>query len=136
VSDEPRGSRRRPLILVAEDYTDTRELFQEFLQLQGYDVITAADGADALDKARAAHPDLVLMDLSMPVLDGYEVTRALKQDERTRDIPVLAHSAHAMAIHTTLAREAGCDTVVPKPSPPQVMAEKIRAMLAASKPSR
>lgn len=124
------------MILVAEDYTDTRELFQEFLQLQGYDVITAADGAVALEKAREAHPDLVLMDLSMPILDGYEVTRALKQDESTRDIPVLAHSAHAMEVHSNRAREAGCDTVVPKPSPPQAMADKIRAMLAASKPSR
>jgi CheY-like chemotaxis protein len=126
------GARSRPLILVAEDYTDARELFQEFLELQGYDVIVARDGGQAVERARAELPDLVLMDISMPVLDGLDATRALKHDAATRDIPILAHSAHALVSDALAARAAGCDTVVPKPSAPSAMADKIRAMLAAS----
>jgi two-component system, cell cycle response regulator DivK len=128
-----RAVRERPLILVAEDYSDARELLQECLQLEGFDVVVASNGEEAVRRARVELPDAVVMDLSMPVLDGYDATRQLKQDVRTREIPVVAHSGHLMPRHTEQARLAGCETIVPKPCRPSAMAARIRALLHTSR---
>jgi CheY-like chemotaxis protein len=126
--------RRRPLILVAEDFSDARELYKELFELEGYDVILAADGAEALRIAQDRDPDVVIMDLSMPVLDGVGAAMALKSDAKTRHIPIVALTGHVLPQHQSQAREAGCDTVVSKPCVPSALADKIRSMLHASKP--
>lgn len=124
----------RPVILVVDDYTDARELYQQFLELEGYDVHVAADGQEAVALAHEIAPDLVLMDLSMPVLDGVSATQALRRADATRHIPVVALSGHVLPRHSAAARQAGCDTVLPKPILPTELASKIRSMLHASKP--
>ena len=123
-------------MLVTEDVTDARELFQIFLESEGFDVVTASNGREAVQRAQECSPDVVVMDLSMPVMDGFSATEHLKRDARTRDIPVVALSGHVMAQHTARAREAGCDTIMPKPSSLTEVAAKIRTMLQPSKPRR
>lgn len=134
MSTAAKRSRERPLILVADDFTDALELYQEFLGLEGYDVVVAANGEEALRLARELDPDFILMDLSMPIMDGYAAAEALRLDEQTRDIPILALTGHVMAKHTARARDAGCDTVVSKPCMPADLSAKIRSMLHVSKP--
>ncbi|HLU67022.1 MAG TPA: response regulator [Kofleriaceae bacterium] len=129
-----KSARARPVILVADDFSDARELYQEFLELEGFDVVLASNGREAVDRARETQPDLVLMDLSMPVLDGYGATEQLKEDAATRDIPVVALSGHVMPRHGAEARDAGCETVLPKPCLPTEVAAKIRSLLHASRP--
>jgi two-component system, cell cycle response regulator DivK len=127
---------RRPLVLVTEDVTDARELFQTYLQFEGFDVVLAANGEEAVERARDVQPDVVVMDLSMPVMDGFAAAEHLKSDARTRDIPVVALSGHVLPQHTDKAREAGCDTILPKPCALNDVAKKIRTLLHTSKPSR
>jgi len=102
-------------ILVVDDNLDSRELVAKILQNRGYNVIEALDGEDALNKAREERPALILMDISLPKLDGYEVTRRLKALEELRDIPVIALTAHAMKGDREKALAAGCQGYVPKP---------------------
>src|SRR5690242_2592824 len=89
---EPAPERLR--VLVVEDYPDGRDLYAEYLAYAGYDVDVAATGEEAIALARECHPDVILMDLSLPVMSGFEATRILKADERTKDIPVMAVSGH------------------------------------------
>jgi CheY-like chemotaxis protein len=103
------------LILVVDDYADSRELYADYLDYSGFSVEQAATGSEALRKAIAGVPDLILMDLSLPDVDGWEATRRLKADGRTRQIPVLALTAHAMRSHAKSAQEAGCDGFIAKP---------------------
>jgi CheY-like chemotaxis protein len=98
--------------------------------LSGYDVIEAENGAEALDRTAAHEPDVVLMDLSLPVLDGWEATRRLKGDERTAHIPVVALTAHDGAGELQRATHAGCDWFVPKPCPPDALIAEVRRLLA------
>ena len=86
-----------PLILVVDDYQDAREMYAEYLQFSGFRVAEARNGNEALEQAFALKPDLILMDLSLPGMDGWEATRQLKSDERTRHIPVVALTGHALA---------------------------------------
>jgi two-component system, cell cycle response regulator DivK len=123
-------------VLVTEDVTDARELFQVFLESEGFEVITATNGREAVERAQDLQPDVVVMDLSMPVMDGFSATRQLKTDERTRDIPIVALSGHVMSHHQNRAREAGADAVMPKPSPLNDVAAKIRTMLHPAKARR
>ena len=102
-------------ILVVDDNLDSRELVAKILQNRGYNVIEALDGEDALNKAREERPALILMDISLPKLDGYEVTRRLKALEELRDIPIIALTAHAMKGDREKALAAGCQGYVPKP---------------------
>lgn len=120
-------------MLVTEDITDARELFQIFLESEGFEVVTASNGREAVQRAQDCQPDCIMMDLSMPVLDGFSATEQLKNDPRTSGIPVVALSGHVMAQHTSRAREAGCDTIMPKPSALTDVAAKIRTMLHPSK---
>jgi two-component system cell cycle response regulator DivK len=128
------GGQEKKLVLVVDDYDDGRDMYAEYLRFAGYRVDVARDGQEALDKAQGTQPpDIILMDLSLPVVDGWEATRRLKQDERTRDIPVMAVSAHAMLGHAESAREAGADAFVPKPCLPQDVETKIRDLLKPRK---
>jgi two-component system cell cycle response regulator DivK len=102
-------------ILLVEDNSQNRRLAQFLLTAQGYVVYEATTGPEALELARAHLPDLILMDLRLPGLDGYAVTRALKDDERTKQIPVIALTAFAMEGDREKALEAGCDDYITKP---------------------
>jgi two-component system, cell cycle response regulator DivK len=119
-----------PLVLVVDDMEDGREICAEYLTYHSYRVATAADGFEALDKAFALLPDIILMDLSLPGLDGWEATRRLKNDERTRLIPVIALTAHALSSARDEALAAGCDAVVTKPVLPRELELAIRRQLA------
>src|SRR6185295_717425 len=118
-----------PLVLVVDDVDHGREIFAEYLEFRGFRVATAADGLEALEKAFELLPDVILMDLSLPGIDGWEATRRLKQDERTRDIPVIALTAHALASAHDKAREVGCNAVVTKPCLPQELEQEVRRQL-------
>lgn len=120
-----------PLILVVDDFEDNRDMYAQFLRFSGFRVEEAVDGREALDKAFATLPDLIVMDLSLPGLDGWEATRRLKKDDRTRHIPVIAVTGHALAGHSEGAREAGCDAFVTKPCVPADLVTQIRKMLGA-----
>jgi CheY-like chemotaxis protein len=120
-----------PLVLVVDDVEHGREIFAEYLEFRGFRVATAADGLEALDKAFELLPDIILMDLSLPGLDGWEATRRLKVDERTKSIPVIALTAHALASAHDKAMAAGCDSVVTKPCPPRDLDAEVRRLLAA-----
>jgi CheY-like chemotaxis protein len=121
---------QQPLVLVVDDFQDNREMYAEFLAYQGFRVIQAANGLEALDQAFTNHPDIIIMDLSLPVMDGWEATRRLKADQRTNAIPVVALTGHAMQGHSKGAIEAGCDSFVAKPCLPDQLVAEIRKMLS------
>jgi len=102
-------------ILVVEDNQDNRELVVKVLKINGYNVIEAVDGEEAIEKTRAENPNLILMDLFIPKIDGYEVTRRLKRDIDLKSIPIIALTAHAMKGDMEVALAAGCDGYIPKP---------------------
>jgi CheY-like chemotaxis protein len=102
-------------ILLVEDQEMNRDMLSRRLKKRGYEVSIAVDGAEGVDKARRESPDLILMDMSLPVMDGWEATRTLKADEATRAIPVVALTAHAMSTDRDKALEAGCDAYETKP---------------------
>lgn len=125
-----------PLILVVDDYEDAREMYAEYLRFCGFRVAEARNGNEALEQAFALMPDLILMDLSLPGMDGWEATRQLKADERTRQIPVVALTGHALAGASEGARRAGCDSFVTKPCLPDDLVVEVRRMLEQTQASR
>ena len=129
-----RGDRQRPLVLIVEDQSDLRQLYAQELTISGFDVIEAGNGLEAITHTSAHFPDVVLMDLSLPVVDGWEATRRLKNDSRTAHIPVVALTAHDGSGELQRATRAGCDWFVPKPCPPNDLIEEIRRVLASSRP--
>jgi len=122
-----------PLILVVDDYQDAREMYAEYLQFSGFRVAEARNGNEALEQAFALKPDLILMDLSLPGMDGWEATRRLKSDEATRHIPIVALTGHALAGASEGARRAGCDSFVTKPCLPDDLVIEVRRMLGTAK---
>jgi len=116
-------------ILVAEDDLDNRRIVVKVLSACGYETIEATDGNAAVSLARSEHPDLVIMDLAMPGVDGWEASRRLKADAQTADIPIIALTAHAMRGDEERAREAGCDGYLPKPCRPETLRETVRRFL-------
>ena len=122
-----------PLILVVDDYQDAREMYAEYLQFSGFRVAEARNGNEAVDQAFALRPDLILMDLSLPGKDGWEATRELKADDRTRHIPIVALTGHALAGASDGAKKAGCDSFVTKPCLPDDLVVEVRRMLNAVK---
>jgi two-component system, cell cycle response regulator DivK len=122
----------RPRVLLVDDYPDAREMYSEYLQFSGFDVVEAANGMEALQRAVDASPDIILMDLSLPVMDGWEATRRLKADERTSSIPVVALTGHALAGISEGAKQAGCDAFVTKPCLPEDLVREIRRVLEHS----
>ena len=119
-----------PLILVVDDYQDAREMYAEYLQFSGFRVAEARTGNEAVEQAFALLPDLILMDLSLPGMDGWEATRVLKADQRTRNIPVVALTGHALAGSAAGAKKAGCDSFVTKPCLPDDLVVEVRRMLS------
>ena len=128
------GARERQLVLVVEDYQDAREMYAAYLQFSGFDVAEAQNGVEAVEKTTELLPDIVLMDLALPRMDGWEATRRLKADPRTRHIPVVALTGHALAGHAEGAREAGCDSFVTKPCLPDALVAEIRRLLDQPRP--
>jgi CheY-like chemotaxis protein len=124
------ADRHRPLILIVEDQHELRQLYAQQLSLSGFDVIEAENGADAIAHTTSHVPDVVLMDLSLPVVDGWEATRRLKSDRRTAHIPVVALTAHDGSGELQRATRAGCDWFVPKPCPPDALITEVRRVLA------
>ena len=120
----------RPRVLLVDDYPDAREMYSEYLEFCGFDVVEAANGIEALERAADAAPDIILMDLSLPVMDGWEATRRLKADKRTASIPVVALTGHALAGISEGARNAGCDAFVTKPCLPEDLVKEIRKVLS------
>ena len=116
-------------ILVVEDNEMNRDMVGRRLQRRGYYVVVAVDGQEGIDMAHSEDPDLILMDMSLPVLNGWEATRKLKQDERTKGIPIIALTAHAMASDRESAIEAGCDDYDTKPLEFSRLISKIHALL-------
>jgi two-component system, cell cycle response regulator DivK len=126
----PTTDRSRPLVLIVEDETDLRRLYAQQLIYSGFDVIEAGNGADAIARTTSHAPDVVLMDLSLPVVDGWEATRRLKADNRTAHIPVVALTAHDGSGELQRATNAGCDWFVPKPCPPDALIVEVKRVLA------
>ena len=121
--DTRRREERRPLVLLVDDYHDCREMYAMYLSLAGFRVVKARDGFEALALARKERPDLVLMDLGLPGIDGCEATRRLKQDNATRDVPVVALTAQA-PLAGDLHETAGFEAVITKPCLPDELAEQ------------
>jgi CheY-like chemotaxis protein len=119
-----------PLVLIVEDYQDAREMYVEYLKFSGFRVAEARNGLEALERAFELRPDVILMDLALPRMDGWEATRRLKSDARTSGIPVVALTGHALAGHVEGARRAGCDSFVTKPCLPDALVAEIRRILS------
>lgn len=126
-------TRAAPLILVVDDFPDNRQMYAEYLTFSGLAVEEAENGHEALEKAFAMLPDLIVMDLSLPGLDGWEATRRLKNDARTKRIPVIALTGHALAGHSKGAMDAGCDAFITKPCLPERLLEEVHKMLSSAK---
>ena len=128
--------RRSPLVLVVDDFEDNRAMYAEYLAYSGYSVEQAADGEEAVKLAQDLLPDIVVMDLSLPIMDGWEATRRLKADPATSGIPVVALTAHAMKSDHDRAMASGCDDFATKPIEFTVLLEKIRRALGAGSAPR
>lgn len=120
----PAGSKR---VLLVEDNLDNRTIYSTILRHEGFEVLTAVSGEEALEKAAGEAPDVILLDISIPGVDGWTVATRLKNGEETREIPIIAVTAHALAEHEERAREVGCDGYLAKPvSPMRVLEEVLR----------
>lgn len=117
-------------ILLVEDHEDNRNIYRTILEHYGFRVAVAADGRAGLQMAREELPDLILMDLSIPYVDGWEATRQLKEDAATSMIPVIALSAHALSEDEARARDAGCDGYLAKPVEPRRVVQEVQRFLA------
>ena len=118
-----------PKVLVVEDNEMNRDMLSRRLERRGYEVITAVDGEDGVNKAQSESPDMILMDMDLPVLDGWAATRQLKDSPDTRLIPVIALTAHAMAGDREKAMDAGCDDYDTKPVEFARLLEKMEKLL-------
>jgi CheY-like chemotaxis protein len=121
------------LVLIVEDYADAREMYAAYLQLSGYRVAEAADGETAMGLAAELRPDVIVMDLALPGVDGWEATRRLKADARTASIPIIALSGHTLPRHLDAARDAGCAVVLVKPLMPDALAAEVARVLASGR---
>ncbi len=124
-----------PKILLVEDNEMNRDMLSRRLERKGYCIIIAPDGEQGYSLAHSESPDLILMDISLPMMDGWEVTRLLKANESTRHIPIIVLTAHALASDRTKAFEAGCDDYDTKPIDFGRLSEKIENLLVVRKPS-
>jgi CheY-like chemotaxis protein len=116
-------------ILLVEDNEMNRDMLSRRLERRGYEILMATDGVEGVRMARSQAPDLILMDMSLPMLDGWEATRQIKADEKTGSIPVIALTAHAMSGDREKALEAGCDDYDTKPIELPRLLSKIEALL-------
>ena len=121
---------KKPLILIVDDFADNRAMYAEYLTYSGFRVEEAANGKEAVEKTLRLLPDLVVMDLALPVMDGWEATKVLKADPRTAGIPVVALTGHALDRHSKKAKDAGCDDFLAKPCLPDTLVERARELMA------
>jgi two-component system cell cycle response regulator DivK len=117
-------------ILVVEDQEDNRRIVRDLLTTSDYEVIEAENGEEALAAVAKQPPDLILMDIQLPILDGYEATRRIKADPSLSSIPIIAMTSYALSRHEEKARAAGCDDFVPKPYSPRQLLATIRKFLS------
>lgn len=117
-------------ILLVEDNEMNRDMLSRRLERKGFEVVTAVDGQEGLDKAKSSAPDLILMDVDLPVLDGLEATRRLKADDATKSIPIIALTAHALVEDRAKSFEAGCDDYDTKPIEFARLIGKIEVLIA------
>jgi len=124
------GERPSKRILMVDDFQDNREMYAAYLRHAGFLVEEAVTGTEALDKAFATGPDLIVMDLSLPGVDGWEATRRLKADPRTQHIPIVVVSGHALEGSVKSAQAAGCDAFLRKPCLPNALLAEVKKLLA------
>jgi two-component system cell cycle response regulator DivK len=117
-------------ILVVEDQPDNRQIIRDMLAPTDYEITEAEDGQQALDAIAKLRPDLILMDIQLPIIGGYTATRKIKSDPAMRSIPIIAVTSYALSGEEKKAREAGCDDYVPKPFSPRQLLAKIRQYLS------
>lgn len=120
-------------VLLVEDNEDNRTVYRTILEHFGYTVIEARNGEDGVRIAREALPALILMDISIPLIDGWEATRMLKADEETRDIPIIALTAHALATDRAKAQEVGCDGYLAKPCEPRKVVAEVERFIGSAR---
>ena len=125
-----RGSPKPVFVLVVDDFEDTREIYAAYLRHLGYRTATAENGEEGVRLARHLKPDVVVLDLAMPVLDGWEAARQLRMSEETRAMAIIALTGHASAVNRRRAMEAGCDHFLEKPCLPEELDRFIREVLA------
>lgn len=116
-------------ILVVEDQEDNRQILRDLLASADYEMIEAQDGEAAIAAAKANRPDLILMDIQLPVLDGYEATRRIKAEADLKHIPIIVVTSYALSGDEVKARDAGCDAYVTKPYSPRLLLAKIKEFL-------
>jgi two-component system cell cycle response regulator DivK len=116
-------------ILVVEDQEDNRQILRDLLGSVGFDMVEANDGQEALVQVAKQRPDLILMDIQLPVMDGYEATRRLKSDPATKSIPIIVVTSYALSGDEGKAKAAGCDAYVTKPYSPRQLLAKVREFL-------
>jgi two-component system cell cycle response regulator DivK len=117
-------------ILVVEDQPDNRQIIRDMLAPTHYEITEAEDGQQALEAIAKQRPDLILMDIQLPIIDGYTATRKIKSDPALQSIPIIAVTSYALSGEEKKAREAGCDDYVPKPFSPRQLLAKIRQYLS------
>ena len=127
------GNNSKPMILVVDDEPDLVQLVSLRLKIAGYDVMAAYDGQEALDQVKRTRPDLIILDLMLPKLDGYKVCRLLKFDERYKEIPVLIFTARAQEQDVKMAIECGAEAYMMKPFEPKVFLDKLAELIQAAK---
>jgi len=125
-----------PLVLIADDHADTREMYSMYLTTQGLRVIVAADGVAAVRMAVASRPDVIVMDLGLPVVNGAEAIRQLKRHSGTARIPIIACTGRIESAYAKAAGEAGCDAYLLKPCLPEHLLKEIRTVLARASGQR
>lgn len=129
----PQQAAQKPLILVVDDYDDAREMYVEFLQASGFRVAEARDGTQSLQKAQELLPDVVLMDLALPDIDGWEATRRLKLDPRTRNIPIVALSGYDEVEQVRAPTPVYWDAFLTKPCMPEALLAELNRALASAR---
>ena len=126
--------KNKPVILVVEDNDDNRQLVLKVLGRRNYDVVGVVDGNEALEQLNAINPDLILMDINLPGMDGYEVTRRIRLQEKFAALPIVALTAHAMVGDEEKSLHAGCDAYISKPINVRTFPETIAAILKEYRP--
>jgi two-component system cell cycle response regulator DivK len=126
---DQRKRRENRLVLVVDDFEDNRSMYAAYLTYSGYDVVEAADGQQAVETASTRMPDVIVMDLTLPVMDGWEATRRLKANERTRHIPIIVLTGHAIGGPSHDPRGADCAAFLAKPCLPEMLVETVQDLL-------
>ena len=119
-------------ILVVEDQEDNRQILRDLLGHSGYELMEAENGEEALAAVAKQRPDLILMDIQLPIMDGYEVTRRIKNDPSLKSIPIIVVTSYALSGDEGKAQAAGCDAYITKPFSPRVLLAKVREFLPQS----